>query len=123
MQAQYGYVTNADKTSVTVTNYTGPGGAVTIPSTIKGLTVSAIGQNAFRYQFNVTSVIIPNTVTTIEASAFVVSGLTNATIPEGVLTIGESAFSYTSLANVGIPASVTNIQVRGICPNLLPYQH
>ena len=39
--AQFGYTTNGN--GVTITNYSGPGGAVTIPSTIEGLPVIGIG--------------------------------------------------------------------------------
>ena len=33
--------------TITITNYTGPGGAVTIPSTINNLPVTSIGHEAF----------------------------------------------------------------------------
>jgi hypothetical protein len=73
VQAQFGqfdYITNADGTSVTVTGYTGPGGAVTIPGTIYGLPVTAIGTNAFAGFANLTSVTIPGSVANIGQGAF-----------------------------------------------------
>ncbi len=39
VQAQFNWITNADDT-ITITNYTGPGGAVTIPAAINGLKVT-----------------------------------------------------------------------------------
>src|SRR5690348_16933411 len=45
VQAQYNYTTNNG--ALTITQYTGPGGAVIVPSIIKGLPVTAIGNFAF----------------------------------------------------------------------------
>ena len=58
-----------------------------------------------------TSVIIPNSVTTIGDYAFYVcTGLTSVIIPNSVTTIGEYAFNNcTGLTSVTIPASVTTI--------------
>src|SRR5206468_563411 len=62
VQAQYTYTTNNG--TITITEYTGPGGAVTIPGTINGLPVTDIGDAAFAYS-TVTSVTIPNSITNI----------------------------------------------------------
>ena len=57
-----------------------------------------------------TSVIIPNTVTLIDGDAFFLcSGLTSVEIPNSVTHIGANAFGSTGLINVIIPNSVTNI--------------
>ena len=58
-----------------------------------------------------TSVIIPNSVTTIGDYAFYVcTGLTSVVIPNSVTTIGKYAFkSCTGLTSVTIPNSVTTI--------------
>ena len=40
-KAQFNYTT--DNGAITITGYTGPGGAVTIPDTINGLPVTSIG--------------------------------------------------------------------------------
>jgi hypothetical protein len=62
------YTTNNG--TITITGYTGPGGAVTIPSTINGSPVTSIGYGAFAHWTSLTSVTIPNSVTDIESSAF-----------------------------------------------------
>ena len=57
--------------------------------------VTSIGQYAFAYCRNLTSIIIPNGVTNIGFSAFQnCSGLISITIPESVTTIGYNAFLY-----------------------------
>ena len=68
VQAQYNYTTNNG--AITITGYTGPGGAVTIPGTINGLPVTSIGDHAFYYCTNLTNVTIPNSVTNIGDYAF-----------------------------------------------------
>ena len=45
VQAQFNYVINNG--AITITGYTGSGGAVTIPDTINGLPVTSIGYYAF----------------------------------------------------------------------------
>jgi len=95
---------------ISVTSYIGPGGTVMIPDTIQGLPVTDIGDEAFFDNFSISNVIIPNTVTTIEADAFGNTSLGSITIPDSVATIGNSAFYYcVGLTNVIIPSSVTNI--------------
>jgi Leucine Rich Repeat (LRR) protein len=124
VQAQFNYTTNNG--TITITGYTGPGGAVDIPSTINGLPVNVIGDGAFQYNTSLTSVTIPNSVTNIGYYAFTgCTRLTAITVDalnsayssvDGVLfnknqtTLiqypGGKAGSYT------IPNSVTNI---GLC--------
>jgi len=98
-----------------ITGYTGAGGAITIPSTLGGYPVVAIGDNAFRSDngnaYLVTSVIFPNTVTSIGFQAFTgCSLLTSVFLPSSLTFIGFDAFMYTGLTSVNIPSSVTNIQ-------------
>ena len=69
VQAQFDYSTNADN-SISITGYSGPGGAVAIPTNISGLTVTSIGDSAFRGCTNLTSVTIPGSVTSIGNYAF-----------------------------------------------------
>ena len=55
--------------------------------------MTEIGESAFRYCSSLTSITIPEGVTTIEEEAFAgCSSLTSITIPEGVTEIGKSAF-------------------------------
>jgi hypothetical protein len=103
------YDYTVDSGTVTITRYTGPGGAVVIPGM-----VNIIGSNAFFSCTNLTSITIPGSVTHIGASAFFsCTNLLDVVIPDSVASIGDRAFSYcTSLANVTIGSGVTNIGAR-----------
>jgi hypothetical protein len=140
--SQFDYTTNAG--TVSITGYTGPGGAVTIPFAINGMVVTSIAQGAFFYCTSLTSVMIPGSVTSIGNYAFLGSGLTNAMIPgsvtsigvdafdscpsltsvimaDGVSSIGDGAFqNCPSLASVIVPGSVTSIGYYAFagCPTL-----
>ena len=63
VQAQFNYTTNNG--TITITGYTGSGGAVTIPDripdTTNGLPVTSIGSSAFFDCTSLTSVTIPKT--------------------------------------------------------------
>jgi hypothetical protein len=64
----YTYTTNNG--AITITGYTGSGGAITIPGTINNLPVTAIGSGAFQNCASLTSVTIPASVTNIADTAF-----------------------------------------------------
>lgn len=101
-----------DNTAVIVTNYKYNGAAadVTIPSRYKGKPVTTIGHAAF-FNSAVTSVTIPDSVTSISDDAFVnCPQLTNISIPNSVTYIGFFAFgSCTSLKSITLPSSLSSI--------------
>ncbi|MEI6797040.1 MAG: leucine-rich repeat protein, partial [Methanomassiliicoccales archaeon] len=106
----YIYIVNGTPAVATITGYIGPGGSITIPATLGGYSVVAIGDAAFQYGSSLTSVTIPNSVTSIGANAFYsCTKLTSVTIGSGVTAIGTSAFSFCALTSVTIPNSVTSI--------------
>jgi hypothetical protein len=67
-QAQFTYTTNNG--TITITQYKGPGGAVTIPDKLNGLPVTSIGIAAFRSD-TLANLTIPKSVTSIGRCAFV----------------------------------------------------
>lgn len=107
-----------DNTAAIVTNYKYNGAAadVTIPSRYKGKPVTTIGHAAF-FNSAVTSVTIPDSVTSISDSAFInCPQLTNISIPNSVTYIGFSAFnSCTSLKSITLPSSLSTIQSYAFC--------
>lgn len=149
--SQFNYTVNGN--SITITGYTGSGGVVSIPADITfvsgydtndnpiytTLPVTSIGPGAFELNTALTSITIPDTVTSIQGvnaygygvffgctnltsvhignsvsfigeAAFDDTGLTSLTIPNSVTSIGEYAFSQCFyLSSVTIPNSVTNI--------------
>ena len=109
-----------DNTAVIV-RYKGTAADVTIPSRYKGKPVTMIDHAAF-YNSAVTSVTIPDSVTSIRDSAFLFcSQLTNISIPNSVTAIGSFAFDgCTKLESITLPSSLSTIQSYAFynCGNL-----
>ena len=82
--------------------------ALTIPSSIGGDPVTAIGDGAFR-QVGLTSVTIPDSVTSIGADAFFNNSIAAVSIPNSVTAIGSSSFASNAMGAVTIGDSVTSI--------------
>ncbi len=97
---------------------------VVIPSTYSSKPVKVIGKTAGVFNYDVTCVVIPNTVTTIEQYAFsYYSKITSIIFREGsqLTTIGERAFYLcTGLTSITIPEKVTTLGNRAFqsCENL-----
>ena len=87
LQAQFNYITNNG--TITLTSYIGPGGAVTIPSTLDDLPVTSIENRAFSNYTSLTSVTIPGNVTNIGRYAF--SGHTS--LMAIIVEAGNSSYS------------------------------
>ncbi|MHC6203396.1 leucine-rich repeat domain-containing protein [Breznakiellaceae bacterium SP9] len=92
--------------------YGSSGNRLMIPEKLNGLTVTAIGDNAFREK-GVSRVRIPNSVTSIGDRAFDNNQLTSITIPDSVTYIGYDAFAYNQLMSVVIGKGVTSIEGGG----------
>jgi len=104
-QAQFEFVTNNTGT-ITITRYTGPGGDLMIPATINGLPVTCIGhwvdvmlpRGAFE-GCNVTSVLLPNTITEIRGGFWFCGSLTRIYFTGNAPSVYRNEF-------IGIPATI-----------------
>lgn len=108
-----------DINAVTIKVYTGNGG--TSSSNITTYPANEIPANALQ-STSVTSVIIPNSVTSIGAYAYYnCRNLTSITIGNSVLIIGSRAFAGCGLTSLTIPNSVTTLegQAFGSCSRLI----
>ena len=108
-QAQFNCTTN--DVGVSVTGYTGPGGAVTVPDTINYLPVTCIADEAFYGRSDITSLDIPDTVTSLGNYTFYnCASLSSVTLPIDLLSVGNYSFEgCSSLTNVELPSSVTSL--------------
>ena len=95
----------------TITSYSGDGGEVVIPAEVDGVAVVKVGESCFEGNTSVTSITIPDSVTSIEDYAFYnCTSLPSITIPDSVTSIGFGTFANcTSFTSVTIPDSVTSI--------------
>jgi hypothetical protein len=98
-------------------------GAINIPATVgvQNYPVKTIGLFAFFQCTSITSVAIPNSVTTIDGQSFYSNNLSSLTIPNSVTSIGTQAFmSNPNLTTVKIGNSVTTIGAEAfrICSSL-----
>ena len=88
---------------------------IVIPQTVayknKSLTVTSVGDNAFKGYKNLQSVSFPKTVLSIGNSAFEKDSLlTGVVLPDSLLRIESNAFFLcSSLESVNIPSNVTKI--------------
>jgi len=105
---------------IRITGYSGSVRAVTIPAAIEGLPVTEIANNAFASR-NITSVVIPASVTTIGDGAFSnCQQLASITLHNNITSIGMNAFRRTAITSITLPSGITIIN-QGLfaeCRNL-----
>ncbi|MGL5438185.1 MAG: leucine-rich repeat domain-containing protein [Metamycoplasmataceae bacterium] len=71
--------------------------------------LTTIGEYAFENN-KLTKIDIPRSITSIGGGAFIRNELTSLIIPDSVTTIGAHAFGYNKLTSINIPNSVTIIE-------------
>ncbi len=111
---EFNYTT--DTSGVTITKYVGNSSAVTIPEYIGGKKVIIIATSSFRNQTQITTLVVPDSVTSIDSSAFYgCNGLQEITLPfVGASRIADSytgvfgyIFGYTSSTSYSGPTGTT----------------
>ena len=105
------YDVSVDGTYAEVIGYSGNATRIRFADEYMGLPVRVIYEKAFHNNHNITSVVIPDSVTSIGSYAFYYcTSLTSVVIPDSVTSIGNYAFeSCYNLTSVVIPDSVTSI--------------
>ena len=80
---------------------------IIIPAELDGHRVVAIGKNAFEWNYDITSVVIPEGVKKIDYRAFAYcANLVSVVFSNGLEEIGDYAFSHTHINSLNIPGSV-----------------
>ncbi len=106
--------------SLEITKYAGKETELVIPEKIDDKIVSKIAAHAFSDCKNLVSVIIPESVTSIEQRAFASCSLKSVTLPQGIKSLEKELFNYSGLTSITIPEGVTIIGegAFGGCTNL-----
>ncbi len=79
-----------------VAGYNGDASTLTVPAEYQGYPVVGIGYSAFEHCNNLTKIVLPDSITSIEQKAFAnMEKLAEIIIPAGVEKIGARAFEYT----------------------------
>ncbi len=98
------YETTVDGTGVVIQRYIGSRGNVVIPEEIEGLKVKTIGKDAFNGIKNIASVVLPSSVTSIEASAFEECYASEISLSSSLKTIAGRAFQKSKVKEITIPS-------------------
>jgi len=98
--------------TVTIDSYNGDSKEVVVPDNIGGIPVTVIGDMAFFGNKSLTNVILPESLVTIEYSAFdSCKNLSCINLPEGLIEIESDAFKdCASLADIKLPESLVEIE-------------
>ncbi len=111
----------------TITGYKGGAASIRVPATIDGYTVVAIGNDAFKNNKVIGSVVVSDTITSIGNSAFEgCSGLRLIEMPDSVEIIGNYAFASTSLTDLTLSKSLKSLgffvvsQTKGVTSLTIP---
>ena len=104
-----------DANRATITGYSGNATALYIPGEIDGHEVVAIGDRAFENRTDLRTVMIPDSVTEIEAYSFNnCTNLSNVTLSKSLKYMGGRAFgSCEKITQIEIPKSLDNCENSG----------
>ncbi len=83
--------------------------AVVIPATYQGIAITTIGANAFKSKKNITSVTIPEGITTLKSQCFYGSGITSIVLPDTLTICEEGVFQQSKLESVTFGAGLSEL--------------
>ncbi len=86
-----------------------------------GNNVTGLSNGTFTYNYNLTEISIPNTVTSFGSTLFQSTGIEGFVFPKGITSIGSTMFQHSNrLKYVSLPSTVTslNTYVFSYCRNL-----
>lgn len=120
--SDFSYDLSEDGAGIKITGYTGKGRALVIPAVIEDMPVVEIGEQAFQGAWGnkapnnrdaITSVVVPDSVTTIGEYAFAdIDELTEVRLPDSLKVIPGGAFSNCGkLSKANLPASLEVIEL------------
>ena len=104
-----------DDGNATITGYTGNVSALVIPEEIDGHKVVKLGNGVFKKHQEIVSAQIPDSITSISASAFRdCSNLENVNLPKNLISIGNRAFfNCVSIKNISLPKTLVDVDTYG----------
>ena len=111
-EGDYTYTISSEK--ATITKYTGSDTAIILPEKLDGYPVTAIGENAFKDNKTLQTVLCSGAITTLGEHAFAgCVSLVTVTLPNALTVIHRWAFDgCTTLESIVLPDSVTTIGYR-----------
>lgn len=105
LETQINAIASANGTTVTITGSASEGWKASFATPI-----TVLPNNVFENCSTLTSITLPNTLTTIGKVAFLYSGITSITIPYGVTSIGDGAFKRCeSMTDIVLPTSLDTL--------------
>ncbi len=119
-EEEYDYYALDDK-NVSIKEYKGGGGAVTVPGALDGKAVIKVGESCFADNLDVTEITIPEGVTYIADGAFAgCRRLETIHLPDSVQYIGYGVFNGSGVRSLRIPKGVKTWDHALVeaCPNL-----
>ena len=107
---EYSLSENEDGEKVaTITKYYGSVSAITVPNSIDGYDVVAIGDGAFRGNKYLTAILIPDCITSIGSYAFAETNLDSLVLPGKLLRLGRCVLSGNkSVTEITIPKTLNS---------------
>lgn len=87
----------------------------TLESVTMPLSVTSIGELAFRYCTELKDINLHDGITHIGERAFIYTGLTEVTIPKGLTELSKQVFDSTPIKSIIIPDNIKIIRERAFC--------